>query len=86
MSTSVEHGGIILPVGLGIGATHEAHDTMSPWRAAGLPLIITVIEPIATKPGPAGTHGANVHGTVIDVTVAAARLLMFTLGDVALTI
>ena len=86
MSTSAEHGGIILPVGLGIGATQDAHATMSPWRAADLPLIITVIEPIATRPGPPGTQGANVHGTVMELIVAAARLLMFTLGDVALTI
>ncbi len=77
---------MILPVGLGIGATQVGHCTMSPWRAAGLPLIITVPEPMATKPGPAGTHGAKVHGTVCDVTVAAARLLMMTFGDVSRTI
>lgn len=82
----MEHGGIILPIGLGIGATHVGHDTISPWRAAGFPLIITLIEPIATMPGPPGTHGANVQGTVMEVTVAAARLLMLTFGEVALTI
>ncbi len=86
MSTSVEHGGIILPVGLGIGPTHVGQDTMSPWRAAGLPLIITDVEPIATMPGPAGMHGANLQISVMEVAVAAARLLMITLGEVAPTI
>ena len=62
---------MILPVGLGIGPTHEAHVTMSPARAAGLPLITTVADPIATMPGPAGTQLACMHGTVIEVTVAA---------------
>ena len=37
-------GGTILPVGLGIGATHELKATISPTRAAGLPAIITVAE------------------------------------------
>ena len=71
-----------MPVGLGIGATQVGHCTISPWRAAGLPLIITVPEPMATKPGPAGTHVFKLHGSVCDVTVAAGRLLMMTFGDV----
>jgi hypothetical protein len=84
--TSTEHGGIILPVGLGIGATQLGQVTISPIRADGLPLIMTVEDPTATKPGAAGGQGAITQGTVIDVTVAAGRLLMITLGETTFTI
>ena len=69
-----------MPVGLGIGATHELKATISPTRAAGLLPIITVAEPIATVPGPPGMHGGIVHGPVILPTVAAGRLPIITVG------
>jgi len=78
--TSGEHGGIILPVGLGIGATHDANATISPIRAAGRNPIITVAEPFATKPGPAGTHDGIMQGFVMLVTTAAIKLLINTVG------
>lgn len=80
MMTVGAPGGRILPVGLGIGATHDVKATRSPTRAAGLPPIITVIEPIATTPGPPGTHGGTVHGPVMLPTVAAGRLPIMTVG------
>src|SRR5271165_6673990 len=43
-------------------------------------LISTVIEPIMIMPGPAGTQPGNRHGIVIDVTVAAGRLPINTVG------
>ena len=79
-------GGMILPVGLGIGATQPVHETMSPTRAAGRPLMITVELPLATMPGPLGTHGGIVHTLVIEVIVAASRLQILIVGWVALMI
>jgi hypothetical protein len=81
MITLGEQGGIILPVGQGIGATHEVNATKSFTRAEGNPVIITVKEPIATMPGPAGTQGTSLHGVVIEVTVAAASPLIITVGE-----
>ena len=86
MMTVGQPGGMILPVGLGIGATHPAHDTMSPTRAAGRPLMITDVLPFATMPGPLGTHGGMVQTLVIDVTVAASRFWILMVGCVALMI
>src|SRR5947209_8437721 len=82
MMTVGEPGGRILPVGLGIGATHAANDTMSPTRAAGRFPIITVMEPFSTTPGPPGTHGGTRHGWVMLPTTAAGRLLISTVGTV----
>ncbi len=67
-------------MGLGIGATHEANATMSPTRAAGKLLIMTVAEPIATIPGPAGTQGGIVQGFVISDTRSAGLPPSFTVG------
>jgi hypothetical protein len=78
MITFGEHGGMILPVGLGIGATHDGQVTMSPDRAAGSMQIITFEEPIETMPGAPGTHDGSWHISVIVVTVAALRLLIIT--------
>ena len=86
MMTVGAPGGMILPVGLGMGATQPVHDTMSPTRAAGSPLMITVVLPLATMPGPLGTHGGIVQTLVIDVTVAASRLMILMVGWVALMI
>ena len=80
MMTVGAPGGRILPVGLGIGATHDEKATRSPTRAAGLPPIITVAEPMATEPGPPGMHGGMVHGPVMLPTVAAGRLAIITVG------
>ncbi len=78
--TLVEHGGIIFPVGLGIGAIHVAKATISPIRAAGSIPIITVAEPFATSPGPPGTHDGIMQGFVMLVTTAACKLLIITVG------
>ena len=80
MMTVGAPGGRILPVGLGIGATHDANATSSPTRAAGLPPIITVADPFETIPGPPGTHGGTMHGPVMLPTVAAGRLPIMTVG------
>ena len=86
MMTSFEQGGMILPVGLGIGATQLANATMSPERAAGRKLIITEAEPLATMPGPPGTQVGMEHGLVMLVTTAASSMLIFTVGTVAVMI
>jgi hypothetical protein len=83
MITVVEQGGIILPVGLGIGATHEVNATRSPIRAAGSVPVNTVAEPFAIMPGPAGTQGISLHGSVIEVTTAAWRWLIITVAQQA---
>lgn len=83
MMTLGEQGGMILPVGLGMGATQPANATMSPNLAAGNMLIITVDEPLATTPGPLGTHVGSVHTFVMLVTTAASKKLIFTFGTVA---
>jgi hypothetical protein len=56
-----QQGGMILPVGLGIGATQLTCDVMSPSLAAGMFSIITVAEPFAIIPGPPGTQPGSVH-------------------------
>ena len=40
----------------------------------------TVVEPIMIVPGPAGMHPGNKQGMVIEVTVAAGRLPIKTVG------
>ncbi len=64
-------GGMISPVGLGIGATQAACSVMSPTRAAGRPQIVTVADPFEMMPGPPGTHPGSMHGLVMSVTRAA---------------
>jgi hypothetical protein len=81
-----EQGGITFPVGPGIGATHAEKVTISPILAAGLPWIITLVEPIEIMPGPFGTHEGSVQGLLMLPTTAAGRLLIITVGTVAPTI
>jgi hypothetical protein len=80
MITVTQPGGMICPIGLGIGATHEECSVWSPTRAAGRLLISTVVEPIMIMPGPAGTQPGSRQGIVIEVTVAAGRLPISTVG------
>jgi len=58
-------GGKIFPTGLGMGATQLACVVMSFTLAAGIPPTMTVVEPIATVPGPAGTQVGSTHGVVM---------------------
>jgi hypothetical protein len=75
-----QQGGRILPTGDGIGATHEACEVMSFARAAGIPPINTVVDPIAIIPGPPGTHDGSEHGAVVSVTRAAGKPPIRTVG------
>lgn len=84
MITVGEQGGMILPVGLGMGATQPENATISPNRAAGRKFIITLEEPLATIPGPLGTQVGMVQTLVMLVTTAASSMLIFTVGTVAL--
>src|SRR2546421_11766097 len=59
---------------------------MSPFRAAGRLHSMTVKQPSATMPGPAGMHGGSEHGVVCEVIVAAFRLLIITVAAHELTI
>lgn len=86
MITFGEQGGMILPVGQGIGPTQVAKLTRSPSRAAILPPVNTVADPIAMMPGPPGIQLGIVQGLVWLVTTAAGRLLMKTVGTVMSTI
>jgi hypothetical protein len=54
---------------------------MSPWRAAGSMLIITVPDPLAITPGPFGTQVGNVQIAVLSLTRAAGWKLMTTVGE-----
>lgn len=63
-----------------MGATQLACAVMSPARAAGILLIITVAEPFEIIPGPAGTHGISVQILVISVARAAGILPIITVG------
>ena len=78
--TVTQQGGMMLPVGDGIGATQLACAVMSPARAAGSFPTITVAEPLVISPGPAGTHGISVQGFVISVTRACGILPTITVG------
>lgn len=62
MFTVVQHGGMILPTGLGMGATHVKWAVMSLARAAGSLAMVTVADPLATMPGPAGTQLGSMQG------------------------
>src|SRR2546428_5983992 len=79
-------GGMITPVGLGIGATHEGWAVWSPTRAAGLLLISTVGEPLTMLPGPPGTHVGRRHGLVMLPSTAAGCPPLSTFGDVVMRI
>ena len=81
-----EQGGIILPVGLGIGATQLGQFTMSPNLAAGNLPVNTLDEPTATIPGAPGIQLGRRQGTVWLVTTAAGRELISTVGMVAIMI
>ena len=70
----------MIPVGLGIGATHDECRVWSPTRAAGKPPIRTVAEPLMIMPGPAGMQPGNMQGIVIDVMVAAGIPPIKTVG------
>ena len=78
--TVTQHGGRIVPVGDGIGATQLACAVMSPARAAGILEIITVADPLLISPGPAGTQGINVQIFVMSVRRAAGILPISTVG------
>lgn len=80
MRTVGQQGGSILPVGMGIGATQDTCDVMSPMRAAGMKPMSTLVEPIAIMPGPAGTQPGNMHGADISVTRAAGTPPIRTFG------
>ena len=73
-------GGKIFPTGLGMGATQLGCAVMSLTLAAGNPPIMTVVEPMATVPGPPGTQPAKVHGVVVLPIRAAGWLPMSTLN------
>jgi hypothetical protein len=80
MRTVGQHGGMIFPVGAGIGATQLECAVMSAIRAAGKPPISTVSEALAIMPGPAGTHAGRMQGTVESDNRAAGGPPMSTLG------
>ena len=73
-------GGKIFPTGLGMGATQLACAVMSFTLAAGLPPTKTVVEPIATLPGPAGMQLGSIHGVVMLPSWAAGWLPMSTVN------
>ncbi len=64
INTVGQPGGRILPVGAGMGATQALCKVMSPTRAAGMPPINTVAEPMATTPGPPGAQQPSKQGVV----------------------
>ncbi len=78
--TVTQQGGMILPVGDGIGATQLAWAVMSPARAAGKFAINVVVDPLVIMPGPAGTQGINVQGLVMSLTRAAGMFPIRTVG------
>lgn len=71
-------GGMTLPTGDGMGATHEACMVMSFTRAAGLLPMRTVKEPSKTFPGPPGTQPGSMHGVVVLPNVAEGMLPIMT--------
>lgn len=78
--TVTQPGGMILPVGPGIGATQEGWDVMSPTRAAGRPPTSTAKEPSAIMAGPPGTQPASMQGVVVSETRAAGWPPISTVG------
>lgn len=75
-----QHGGRTLPTGLGIGATQLACAVMSFALAAGMLPIMTVADPFAIIPGPAGTQLGRLQGTVVSATRAAGEPPINTVG------
>ena len=73
-------GGIILPTGEGMGATHEVCAVISLIRAAGIMENLTVIEPLATIPGPPGTHPGIMQGIDLHNAVTAGLFAIITVG------
>jgi hypothetical protein len=57
-------GGMMVPLGLGMGATQLAWFVMSPTLAAGMPPMSTVADPFIINPGPPGTQPGSMHGAV----------------------
>ncbi len=64
MMTLIEQGGMILPVGHGMGPTQVGKLTISPNLAAGRLLVNTDDEPMAIIPGPPGTQPGMMQGRV----------------------
>jgi len=64
-------GGMILPTGLGMGATQAGWAVRSLTLAAGSPPTMTLVDPMTTLAGPPGTHPGKVHGVVVLPTLAA---------------
>lgn len=62
MFTVVQQGGMILPTGLGMGATQIKWAVMSLARAAGSLAIVTVADPFAIIPGPPGAQLGSMQG------------------------
>jgi len=71
MITVGQPGGIIFPTGAGIGATQAGCAVKSLTLAAGIPPIMTLLDPMTTVPGPPGTHPGKVHGVVVLPILAA---------------
>lgn len=80
MITVVQQGGMIFPVGDGIGATHEAWAVSSPARAAASFMIVTVAEPLEIMPGPPGAQVGSEHGLDMSDKRAAAAPPMVTVA------
>lgn len=80
MITVGQPGGIILPTGLGMGATQLACAVISFTLAAGMPPTKTVAEPMTTLAGPPGTQPAVVQGVVMLPICAAGWLPMSTVN------
>ena len=73
-------GGIIFPVGAGIGATQEVWAVMSPILAEGIIIVLTVMDPFVIIPGPPGTQLGKMHGAVLHRAVAAGLFPIMTVG------
>ena len=69
-----------LPTGDGIGATHVVCEVISLVRAIGFLHAITLVEPIAIMPGPAGIHDGNIQGKELSMTTAAGILPTITVA------
>lgn len=64
MITLGEQGGMILPVGQGMGPTQPGKLTISPSLAAGRLLVNTLDDPFTMMPGPPGTQPGIMQGNV----------------------
>ena len=68
----------MVPTGLGIGATQVACRVVSPTRATARPPIVTVGDPLAITPGPAGVQPGSMQGCVMSPTHATGMPPMVT--------